>query len=42
MEKKPKTIHSASRIPGIRPPTLLYLYFIASKGKSQNMNKKMA
>lgn len=32
MANRPKTIHAASRIPGIRPTTLLYLHFLKKQG----------
>ena len=31
IEKRPKTIHAASRIPGIRASTILYLHYLAKK-----------
>ena len=30
---RPKTIYAASRIPGIRPTTLLYLHYLRKKVK---------
>ncbi len=32
----PQTIHAASRIPGIKPTTLIYLHHLVKKKKSKN------
>lgn len=35
IQHKPKTIYAASRISGIRPTTLIYLHFLASKRRKK-------
>lgn len=39
MINRPKTIHAASRISGIRPTTLLYLHFLKKQGSEAYLSE---